>query len=302
MCDTITTQVTQHHAFPNPKTQETVELFVASYEDVTKLAGGPYDADSKPKRYSERRAVPPPRQPARPFAVTKASPAHVARAANATSEVVVKEQFKHQQNSSKALRAELNMVHTDLKTKTDEAAQLTHIVQAREREIAQLKATVAERDAKLKSSKEDLLESRLLLQEKDAALKGAYEALTLACTERAQLRQQLIEVQRELNDTREELRKWTEELAHLKSVMDSFDADDWDALAAAGAAAARAGEMEDDGTLVALQGLVDLSGDLAVNAQEDEHVYGLAIGQQRGGRDAPRSRAALRSGGNAAYW
>lgn len=276
---------------------------------MTKLAS-PYDADSKPKRYSERRAVPPPRQPGRPYAVTKASPAHVARVQNNPTEVAAKEQFKHQQHSSKALRAELNMVSSDLKAKSDEAAQLAHVVQAREREIAQLKATVAERDAKLKSSKEDLLESRLLLQEKDAALKGAYEALTLACTERAQLRQQLIEVQRELNDTREELRKWTEELSHLKSVMDSFDADDWDALAAAGAAAARASDGQEDGTLVALQGLVDLSGDLATNAHEDEHVYGMAIGHREkyvgGGvaqqRDAPRSRAALRSGGNAAYW
>lgn len=273
-------------------TQDTVELFVASYDDVSKLTSSPYGTDSKPKRYAERRTVPAPRQPGRPYAVAKAPTRAVA------TETVAKEQFKQQQHSSKALRAELNMVSNDLKVKADEAAQLANIVQAREREIAQLKASVAERDAKLKSSKEDLLESRLLLQEKDAALKGAYEALTLACTERAQLRQQLIEVQRELNDTREELRLWTEELSNLKSVMDSFDADDWDALAAAGAAA-RAAESMDDGTLTALQGLVDLSSDLASNAHEDERVYGMAMGH---GQGAGRSRAALRSGGNAAYW
>lgn len=148
--------------------QDTVELFVASYDDVSKLASSPYDADSKPKRYTERRSVPPPRQPGRPYAVAKAPTRSVPAVA---TETVAKEQFKQQQNSSKALRAELTMVSNDLKVKADEAAQLASIVQAREREIAQLKASVAERDAKLKSSKEDLLESRLLLQEKDSALK-----------------------------------------------------------------------------------------------------------------------------------
>ncbi len=62
-------------------------------------------------------------------------------------------------------------------------------------EISQLKAVLVAKDASLKAAKAEMLESRVVLREKDVQLTAAYEGLTAASRERADLRMQLIETQ-----------------------------------------------------------------------------------------------------------
>jgi hypothetical protein len=64
----------------------------------------------------------------------------------------------------------------------------------RDQEVAELRESVADRDAKLDASRADLMEAQAALAEKDEQLLAAYESLTTACRERAQLRTQLVRV------------------------------------------------------------------------------------------------------------
>jgi hypothetical protein len=45
-----------------------------------------------------------------------------------SSELAIREQAQYQRDSNKALRAELTMVHTDLKSKSAEATKLANTV------------------------------------------------------------------------------------------------------------------------------------------------------------------------------
>ncbi len=68
-----------------------------------------------------------------------------------------------------------------------------------ERELAALKAALAERDAQLKTSRTAAREATAAVQAKDADLEATYDMLLSASKERAHVRQQLLSTQDELD-------------------------------------------------------------------------------------------------------
>jgi septal ring factor EnvC (AmiA/AmiB activator) len=83
----------------------------------------------------------------------------------------------------------------------------------KDKEIALLRASLMDRDARLQASKAELLQARRDLQDKDEELQSAYSRLTQACEQRAAVRATLIGTQTELAETQLELDAWTHELA-----------------------------------------------------------------------------------------
>lgn len=76
-----------------------------------------------------------------------------------------------------------------------------------------------DRDARLQSSKAELVQARRDLQEKDEELRSAYAHMTKACEQRAAVRAALIGTQTELAETQAELDAWTHELATFQEDM-----------------------------------------------------------------------------------
>jgi hypothetical protein len=74
----------------------------------------------------------------------------------------------------------------------------TFTSRSQERELAAVRAALAERDAQLKSSKDSAREATAALQAKDADLLATYELLLSASKERSQVRQQLLGIHEEL--------------------------------------------------------------------------------------------------------
>lgn len=89
----------------------------------------------------------------------------------------------------------------------------------KDKEIAMLRAALLERDGRLQSSKVELLQARMEVQDKDEELVSAYQRLTEACQQRSAVRAALIGTQTELAATSAELDAWTHEIATFQTEL-----------------------------------------------------------------------------------
>ncbi|GMH42884.1 LOW QUALITY PROTEIN: hypothetical protein BSKO_10803 [Bryopsis sp. KO-2023] len=131
-------------------------------------------------------------------------------------------------STARALRIESAWSANELKNKNRELVKAKMDIRMRDKEIADLKRRMAERDQSLRYSKAELIESRRIIQKKDEQLRQTYDSLVISARERSKLREELINVEKELMDARDELHHWTTQLVDLKTVIDSVDEEDGD--------------------------------------------------------------------------
>lgn len=131
-------------------------------------------------------------------------------------------------STARALRIESAWSANELKNKNRELVKAKMDIRMRDKEIADLKRRMAEREQSLRYSKAELIESRRIIQKKDEQLRQTYDSLVISARERSKLREELINVEKELMDARDELHHWTNQLVDLKTVIDSVDEEDAD--------------------------------------------------------------------------
>lgn len=85
--------------------------------------------------------------------------------------------------------------------------------------MAALKAEAAEREARLRSSRAEIMEARASAQDKELKLREVYQQLAEAGAERARLRDELTRTRMELADTQADLEALADEILSIKDLV-----------------------------------------------------------------------------------
>eukprot|EP00803_Ostreobium_quekettii_P008246 evm.model.scf_2655.3 EVM.evm.TU.scf_2655.3 scf_2655:9907-12686(-) len=269
---------------------EMMEMFIASVD----FGESDWDQDGDGNFPDESIIVPHPKRhrPALQQAATSES------AAVAPSDAIMPTdalEVSRSQATARALQIDNARATSELKERSRELVRSKLSLRAKDKEIQELRASLAGRDRQLKYSKAELMENRSALAEKDRQLEEMCQNMYIAAKERSSLREDLLMVEKELQETRDELQSMASTNRDLREMLEADELNgSTDLLLSdtAGGAPSRAGndqpgsakaktptargalgKGDEAGHALTLLGrLAKLSQQLAADAREDEKM------------------------------